>query len=278
MACVEDHAEALLCLGALDRATAEVNEILGAAPLRERAHALLMRARYGVGDAAGPWPPMTPPGVLWLRLWASNPATSCTSRSYAEPPGAAIAEPSAAGRAGSGPLVTVDSETGGRTKALLRTGFPVASAEVVDLLECPLLGNAPASRVRYEPVRRRRLGHQGPGMTLVGGCPAGSVQILYDAARPLHAGDRDLGVSPALSELIGESGRCETIRPPARPAHPRVGVKAGQDWRPRCAFAGCGDRPSLPRSRGTRRPPRYGCAHRACRGCGGRGSSPWGVR
>jgi DNA-binding SARP family transcriptional activator/Tfp pilus assembly protein PilF len=50
---VEDRAEALLGLGAYDRVVPQVRELLALAPLRERAHALLVRALYQADDAAG---------------------------------------------------------------------------------------------------------------------------------------------------------------------------------------------------------------------------------
>jgi DNA-binding SARP family transcriptional activator len=49
----EDRAEALLGLGAYDQAWLQAGEVLAQEPLRERAHALHIRARYEAGDTAG---------------------------------------------------------------------------------------------------------------------------------------------------------------------------------------------------------------------------------
>ncbi|NUT48025.1 MAG: AfsR/SARP family transcriptional regulator, partial [Saccharothrix sp.] len=49
----EDLVEALLMAGFPDRAASRAGDVIAADPLRERAHALLMRARYQVGDVAG---------------------------------------------------------------------------------------------------------------------------------------------------------------------------------------------------------------------------------
>lgn len=53
LAAMEDHVEVLLGLGAVDRAAEQARDLVGAAPLRERAYALLMRAQYQAGDVAG---------------------------------------------------------------------------------------------------------------------------------------------------------------------------------------------------------------------------------
>ncbi|HEU5108398.1 MAG TPA: BTAD domain-containing putative transcriptional regulator, partial [Micromonosporaceae bacterium] len=50
---VEDRADALLRLGGHERVSADMRDLLTAEPLRERAHALLARARYQAGDVAG---------------------------------------------------------------------------------------------------------------------------------------------------------------------------------------------------------------------------------
>ncbi|MBM2621820.1 tetratricopeptide repeat protein [Actinoplanes sp. LDG1-06] len=49
----EDRAEAFLGLRAYDRAATQAHDLLALEPLRERAHLLLARARYGAGDVAG---------------------------------------------------------------------------------------------------------------------------------------------------------------------------------------------------------------------------------
>jgi DNA-binding SARP family transcriptional activator/tetratricopeptide (TPR) repeat protein len=49
----EDRLLALIGVGAHAEAAAGARELLAAEPLRERSHALLMRARYGTGDSAG---------------------------------------------------------------------------------------------------------------------------------------------------------------------------------------------------------------------------------
>jgi DNA-binding SARP family transcriptional activator len=53
LAALEDRGQALLGLDAPERAAAAARELLQAEPLRERAHALLIRARYRAGDVAG---------------------------------------------------------------------------------------------------------------------------------------------------------------------------------------------------------------------------------
>jgi DNA-binding SARP family transcriptional activator len=50
---VEDLADALLGMGAHERVSGRIGEVLVAEPLRERAHTLLVRARYQAGDVAG---------------------------------------------------------------------------------------------------------------------------------------------------------------------------------------------------------------------------------
>ena len=50
---MEDRAEALIALGAHDRVSTQMREVLAGEPLRERSHALLIRARYQAGDVAG---------------------------------------------------------------------------------------------------------------------------------------------------------------------------------------------------------------------------------
>jgi DNA-binding SARP family transcriptional activator/tetratricopeptide (TPR) repeat protein len=49
----EDLAEALLGVGRADRVLAQIGEVVTGSPWRERAHALLIRARYQSGDVAG---------------------------------------------------------------------------------------------------------------------------------------------------------------------------------------------------------------------------------
>jgi DNA-binding SARP family transcriptional activator len=49
----EDLVGALIMAGFPDRAASRAGDVIAADPLRERAHALLMRARYQVGDVAG---------------------------------------------------------------------------------------------------------------------------------------------------------------------------------------------------------------------------------
>jgi DNA-binding SARP family transcriptional activator/tetratricopeptide (TPR) repeat protein len=53
LSAVEDRDDALLRLGGHDLVLTEVTEVLAAEPLRERCHALLIRARYQAGDIAG---------------------------------------------------------------------------------------------------------------------------------------------------------------------------------------------------------------------------------
>jgi DNA-binding SARP family transcriptional activator len=53
LSATEARAEALLALGATDRVLTEIGEIVAGAPWRERAHALLIRAKYQNGDVAG---------------------------------------------------------------------------------------------------------------------------------------------------------------------------------------------------------------------------------
>ncbi len=53
VAAVEDVIEALLRLGQLEVASEQARELLATAPMRERAAALLMRARYRAGDVPG---------------------------------------------------------------------------------------------------------------------------------------------------------------------------------------------------------------------------------
>jgi DNA-binding SARP family transcriptional activator len=50
---LEDRAAARLAMGAVDRAATDANEVLMDQPLRERAYALLIQARYQAGDIAG---------------------------------------------------------------------------------------------------------------------------------------------------------------------------------------------------------------------------------
>jgi DNA-binding SARP family transcriptional activator/tetratricopeptide (TPR) repeat protein len=50
---VEDRAEAHIAAGVVDRPTTDLRELLSAEPLRERAYALLMHARYLAGDVEG---------------------------------------------------------------------------------------------------------------------------------------------------------------------------------------------------------------------------------
>jgi DNA-binding SARP family transcriptional activator/tetratricopeptide (TPR) repeat protein len=50
---MEDHAESLLRLGMVEEAAEQASDLLSAAPLRERAFAQLMRARYQAGDVPG---------------------------------------------------------------------------------------------------------------------------------------------------------------------------------------------------------------------------------
>jgi DNA-binding SARP family transcriptional activator len=50
---VEDRADTQLAMGIVDRPTTDLRELLAAEPLRERAYALLIRARYLAGDVEG---------------------------------------------------------------------------------------------------------------------------------------------------------------------------------------------------------------------------------
>jgi DNA-binding SARP family transcriptional activator len=50
---LEDRAEAFLAVGSLDEAAGDARQVLAAEPLREHAHALLVRASYQSGDVAG---------------------------------------------------------------------------------------------------------------------------------------------------------------------------------------------------------------------------------
>ena len=50
---VEDRAEALLALGRAEHVSTQLRDLLSAEPMRERGHALLVRARYQAGDVAG---------------------------------------------------------------------------------------------------------------------------------------------------------------------------------------------------------------------------------
>jgi DNA-binding SARP family transcriptional activator len=53
LAALEDRGLVLLAMGVADRAAAAASEVLVCEPLRERAHALLIRACYQAGDVAG---------------------------------------------------------------------------------------------------------------------------------------------------------------------------------------------------------------------------------
>jgi DNA-binding SARP family transcriptional activator len=53
LSAVEDRAEALLGLNAHSVVSSQIAEVLSVEPLRERSHAMLIRARYQAGDVAG---------------------------------------------------------------------------------------------------------------------------------------------------------------------------------------------------------------------------------